>query len=71
MLRLPKAKLTLDIDQGADVGAAHGVGHFTRHGVCEVGEVHSHLQAVPIGLRDGDSSFRPPGTQGHSLNLRV
>ncbi|TNN62986.1 hypothetical protein EYF80_026795 [Liparis tanakae] len=29
-------ELTLDIDQGADVGAAHRVGHLTGHGVCEV-----------------------------------
>lgn len=56
-----KVKLTLDIDQRADIGAAHRVGHLARDGVCEVRVVHCHLKAVPVCLGDGDSSFRPPG----------
>ena len=56
-----KVKLTLDIDQRADIGAAHRVGHLARDGVCEVRVVHRHLKAVPVCLGDGDSSFRPPG----------
>lgn len=58
----PTVKLTLDINQCADIGAAHRVGHLTRDRVCEVGVVHCHLKAVPICFRDGNSSFRPPGT---------
>lgn len=52
-----KATLTLDIHQGADVGAAHRVGHLAGDGVREVRVVHGHLEAVPVGFRDGDSSF--------------
>lgn len=59
---LPSVKLTLDINQSADIGAAHRVGHLTGDGVCEVGVVHCHLKAIPICFGDGDSSFRPPGT---------
>lgn len=40
---LLKIKLTLDIDQGADIGAAHRVGHLTGDRVCEVRVVHSYL----------------------------
>lgn len=59
---LPEVKLTLDIDQGADIGAAHRVGHLAGDRVCEVRVVHCHLKAVPICFRDGDSSFWPPVT---------
>lgn len=57
-----KVKLTLDIDQRADIGAAHRVGHLAGDRVCEVRVVHRHLKAVPVCLGDRDSSFRPPGT---------
>lgn len=53
-------KLTLHIDQRADIGAAHGVGHLAGDWVGEVRIVHCHLKAVPIGLWDGHTSFWPP-----------
>lgn len=55
-------KLTLHIYQGADVGAAHRVGHLTGDRVSKVRVVHGHLKAVPICFRDRHSSFRPPWT---------
>lgn len=66
------AGLTLDVHQGADVGAAHGVGYLAGDGICEVGVVHRHLQAVSVGLRDGDPSFGPPGQRWihHITRLR-
>lgn len=66
------AGLTLDVHQGADVGAAHGVGHLAGDGICEVGVVHCHLQAVSVGLRDGDPAFGPPGQRWihHITRLR-
>lgn len=54
--------LTLHIDQCADVGAAHRVGHLAGHGVGEVGVVHGHFQTVPVRLGDGNSAFRPPAS---------
>lgn len=58
----PTVKLTLDINQCADISTAHRVGHLTGDRVCEVGVVHCHLKAVSICFRDGNPSFRPPGT---------
>lgn len=55
-------KLTLYINQGADVGVAHRVGDLTGDGVSEVRVVHRYLQAVPVCLWDGHSSFWPPST---------
>lgn len=50
-------KLTLHVYQGADVGAAHRVGHLTGDGVGKVRVVHGHLKAVPVCFRDRHSSF--------------
>lgn len=53
--------LTVDVHQGADVGAADVVVHLAGHGLGEEGVVHLRVVAVLRGLLDDHPPFGPPG----------
>ena len=58
--------LTVDIDQDADVSAAHGVEHLTGNRLSEegvVGRGHEHTLSGPL---QENTPLRPPETHTHT-----